>query len=126
MHVYVTMHTIRFYTNLRVTPMHTDQILGIPFLQTFNPLFNWQERSFRVHRRDGTHWIPIVQKWPCRIAASVAFPHDTTPVTATGGIPFPEWEEPTEEDKHAVAKMYDAATEDTRFLKSQRLQPEET
>ena len=84
------------------------------------------ERGFRVHRRDGTHWIPIVQKRPCRRSASVAFPHDPTPVTATGGIPFPEWEEPTDEDKRKVAKMCDAAKEDTRFSNLQRPQPEET
>ena len=95
-HVHVTMHTIRFYMNLRVAPMHPDLILAIPFLQRFNRLINWQERSFRVHRRDGTHWIPIVQKLPYRSAASVAFPHDPTHVTATGGITFTEWEEPTE------------------------------
>ena len=118
MHVYVTMHTIRFYMNLRVAPMHPNLILGIPFLQRFNPLINWQERSFRVHRRDGIHWILIVQKWSWRCAASVAFPHDPTQVTATGGILFPDWEKPTEEDKRAVAKMYDAAPEDTRLLKS--------
>ena len=41
-HVYVTIHTIRFYMNLRVAPMHHDLILGIPFLQRFNPLINWQ------------------------------------------------------------------------------------
>ena len=104
--------------NFRVVPIHPDLILGIPILHRFNPLINWQERSFRVHRQDGTHWTPIVKRRPCRTAASVAFPHDTTPVTATGGIPFPEWKEPTEDDKCAVAKMYDAATEDTRFSKS--------
>ena len=95
--------------------MHPDLVLGVPFLHRFTHLINWQERSFRIHRRDGTHWIPIVQKRPCRSAASVAFPHDPTPVTATGRIPFTE---PTEEDKRAVAKMYDATQEDTRFSKS--------
>ena len=55
------MHTLRFYINLRVVPIHPDSILWIAFLHRFNPLINWQERSFRVQRSDSTHWIPIVQ-----------------------------------------------------------------
>ena len=48
-------------------------------------------------------------------AASVSLPHDPAPAASAGGIPFPEWEEPTEEDKKAVAKLYDAAHEDARL-----------
>ena len=118
MHVYVTMHTLRFYINLRVVPTHPDLILWFQFLHRFNPLINWQERSFRVRHRDGARWIPIVKQRPSRHLATVAFPHDPAPVTSTGGIPFPEWEEATENDKRAVAKMYDAAPEDTRFAKA--------
>ena len=60
MHVYVIMHTVCVYLKFRVVPMHPTLILGVPFLQWFNPLINWQARSFRVHRRDGIHWIAIV------------------------------------------------------------------
>ena len=30
-HIYVRMHTVKFYLTLRVAPMHSDLILGIPF-----------------------------------------------------------------------------------------------
>ena len=61
-HVYAQMHTVKFYLNLRVAPMHLDLILGVPFLVRFNPLIDWQARSSRVSRKGGHHWIPIVHK----------------------------------------------------------------
>ena len=51
-------------------------------------------------------------------AASVAFPHNPAPAASSGGISFLELEEPTEEDKKAVAKLWDAAPDDTRFAKT--------
>ena len=50
-HVYAKMHTVKFYLNLMVAPMHPDLILGVPFLVRFNPLIDWQARSFRVSRK---------------------------------------------------------------------------
>ena len=99
------MHTICFYLNLRAVPMHHTLILGIPFLQRFSPFINWQAQSFRVHRLDGVHWIPIVHRRPKYDAASVAVSHDLAPAASAGGIAFMEWEEPTEDDKRAVANI---------------------
>ena len=112
------MHTLRFYPTLRIVPMNPALILGIPFLHMFKPLFNWQARSFRIHRQDGIRCIPIVHRRPNFDATSVAFPHDPAPAASAGGIQFPELEEPTEEDKRAVAKLWDAAHEDTMFGKT--------
>ena len=61
-HVYVQMGVLKFYVNLRIIPMHPDLILGVPSIVCFNPLINWQERSFRVMRYGNAYWIPIVQK----------------------------------------------------------------
>ena len=35
--VYVIMHTVRFYLNLRVVPMHPTLILGAPFFTGSTP-----------------------------------------------------------------------------------------
>ena len=64
-HIYVRMHTVKFYLSLRVAPMHPDLILSIPFLTRFNPVINWQLRSFRVQRDECHHWIHIVYKHDC-------------------------------------------------------------
>ena len=87
--------------------MHRDLILGVPFLVRFNPLIDWKARSFRVFRKVGHHWIPIVHKHSSYNLNPVAFPHDTNSSEASSGVPLPEWEEYTEEDVKAVAKLYD-------------------
>ena len=92
--------------------MHPDLILGIPFLTRFNPVINWQLCSFRVQRDKRHHWIPIVYKHDCYGIQAVAFPHDPTQQTSSGGIPLQEWEEPTAEDVQAVAKLCNAAPND--------------
>ena len=106
-HVYVQMGVLKFYVNLRIVPMHPDLILGIPFLVRYNPLINWQERSFRVMRYGKAYWIPIVQKPIWSEVNAIPFPNDPSPLASSKGIPFPEWEEPTEEDKKEVAKLYE-------------------
>jgi len=106
-HVYAQLGDMKFYINLRIAPMHPELILGIPFLIRFNPLINWQERSFRVVRNKTTFWIPIVQKRPWTTVNATAFPNDPSPLASSKGIPFPEWEEPTVEDIREVAKLYD-------------------
>ena len=109
--VYAQMHTVNFYLSFRVAHMHPDLILGVPFLVRFNPLIDWQARNFRVSRKGCHHWIPIVHKHPAYILNPVAFPHDPSPSSASSGVPFPEWEEYTEEDVKAVAKFYDQQSE---------------
>ena len=93
--VYAQMHRVKFYLNLRVAPMYPDLILGVPFLVRFNPLIDWQARSFRVSRKGGHHWIPIVHKHSAYNLNPVAFPHDPKPSTTSTGVTFPEWEEYT-------------------------------
>ena len=64
-------------------------------------------------RKDGTYWVPIVYRQKGAGMNSASFPHDPALVTSSGGVPFQEWEEPTQEDIRAVAKLYDAATEES-------------
>ena len=102
-HVYTQMHTLKFYLNLRVAPMHPDLILGVPFHVRFNPLIDWQARSFQVSLKGGHHWIPIVHNHSSYNLNAVAFPHDPKPSTTSTGVPFPECGEYTEKEVKAVA-----------------------
>ena len=90
-HVYAQMHTVKFHLNLRVAPMHPDLILGVPFHVRCNLLIDWQARSFRVSRKGGHHWIPIVHKYSAYNLNPVAFPHNHKLSTTSTGVPFPEW-----------------------------------
>ena len=74
-HVYVQMEDLKFYVNLSIVPMHPGLILGIPFLVHFNPLINWQERSFRIMRYGKAYWIPIVQKPIWSEVNAIPFPN---------------------------------------------------
>ena len=108
-HIYIQMSSVKFYLTLRIAPMHPDLILGAPFLVRFNPLIDWQARNFRIIRTDGPHRIPIVSKHSSYDLQAVSFPHNPATSASSKGIPFPEWDEPKDEDVKAVAKLYERA-----------------